>query len=326
MTPKKWRNEIEKHISRWESRLANRRWWPRFVYFYTDISNIPNILREGRLYSRTVALQKGIVNRDCACQNIITNTNPEHIRYVRLYFRPRTPTQYRNEGIRPKAEVWNDAHCPVPVFLLFDALSTLSHDNAEFSNISLASPYAKHGSTLNDFHDIDFDKVFHEGRYDPDTDGDISKHRHAEVLIPQHLEIHPHLRYIACRSQAERDTLIYLLEQLDEIQILQYWQQRIRIGNSRMFEKRWAFVNTVDTNGSELRINFNRSTQHVTLFNGQLTLQLDDSQPYVFNQQIPANNTLIYIIDGSHNTLFLEILLDDCLAYRNIISLNDIIL
>jgi hypothetical protein len=53
---------------------------------------------------------------DNASRNVMANTDPYVRDFVRLYFRPQTPTQYRNEGIRPKNMRELESHCPVPVF------------------------------------------------------------------------------------------------------------------------------------------------------------------------------------------------------------------
>ncbi len=73
------------------------------------------------LLSRRQLEKSGKLLTDIAGPEIIESTPDEWKRFVRLYFRPRTPTQYRNEGIRPKGSLKLGAHCPVPVIFLFDA-------------------------------------------------------------------------------------------------------------------------------------------------------------------------------------------------------------
>jgi len=128
---KSWADEIQRHIETWASRLGLLRWWPRYVYHFTDVHNAASIIRSGYLYSRAEAEQRGLMKVDNASPEIIQRTRPEHLQYVRLYFRPRTPTHYRNEGIRPINQRKLVAHCPIPVYFCLDALTVLGRANKQ---------------------------------------------------------------------------------------------------------------------------------------------------------------------------------------------------
>ncbi|MCK4449304.1 MAG: DUF4433 domain-containing protein, partial [Anaerolineae bacterium] len=95
---KPWVDEIQRHIKIWAARLGPLSWWPRYVYHFTDVRNAASIIQSGHLYSRAGAERRNLMKIDNASPQIIQQTRPEHLEYVRLYFRPRTPTQYRNEG------------------------------------------------------------------------------------------------------------------------------------------------------------------------------------------------------------------------------------
>jgi hypothetical protein len=159
---KPWKSEIEKHIAHWSKQLIGREWWPRFVYHYTDVQNAVNILKAGMLYSRTEATRRGLMVSDNALYSVIQQTKPTHLEFARFYFRPRTPTQFRNEGIRPPNRRWQPdplhppAHCPVPVFFCFDALSVIGRDDTEFSNGNMGSGGTQHAATLDFFKQIPF--------------------------------------------------------------------------------------------------------------------------------------------------------------------------
>ena len=118
---------------------ASREWWPDYLFHCTDITNVVNILQTGFLMSRTQAIEAKALNVDIAPRDIIDHTSEHWHDYVRLYFRPKTPTQYRNEGHRPKNERYLGAQCPVPVYLLFDAVSVLSLPGSAFTDGNLAS-------------------------------------------------------------------------------------------------------------------------------------------------------------------------------------------
>ena len=98
-----------------------RRWWPDYVFHFTDLQNAVSILKTGALFSRVETQNLGLMDTDNASQEILGSTDNEYKDYVRLYFRPKTPTQFHNEGFRPINQRWQGAHCPVPIYFLFDS-------------------------------------------------------------------------------------------------------------------------------------------------------------------------------------------------------------
>ncbi len=137
---KDWRPDLDAHVAKWSGKLKSegRAWWPKYVYHFTDIRNATSVLNTNVLYSRTRAESLGLMKNDNANPEIIAGTKEEYLDLVRLYFRPRTPTQYVNEGIQPPHTRGN-GHCPVPVFFLFDLVEIISRDDARFSRGTLAS-------------------------------------------------------------------------------------------------------------------------------------------------------------------------------------------
>lgn len=192
-----------------------RRNWPRFLFHYTDIKNVPTILRHGFLYSRTEAERLGVLRTSSGDPGILSETDPLVKNSVRLYFRPRTPTQYHAEGIRSQdghfRSEYPEAHCPVPVFLLFDAADVLTRADSSFAAGNLR--YLGRGvvlrSTAKDLKGFPWCKIYHNTSFDRDEE-DIAFHRSAEVIVPKRLSLDA-LKLIFCRSEAEKDTLRALL-------------------------------------------------------------------------------------------------------------------
>lgn len=90
------------------------RWWPKFFYHFTDVHNAVSILKTGWLYSRGKAVENHLMATDNASRMVINLTNSGVEQLARLYFRPKTPTQYHNEGYKP-TEIRDkniDACCP----------------------------------------------------------------------------------------------------------------------------------------------------------------------------------------------------------------------
>jgi ssDNA thymidine ADP-ribosyltransferase, DarT len=246
---KAWTPAIRRHVAMWSDQLrpSGREWWPRYVYHYTDVQNAASILRTGCIYSRAEATRRGLMVNDNASGAVIAQTLSAHQTYVRLYFRPRTPTQYQNEGIRPIQQRYcpdsrfPPAHCPVPVFFCFDAVKILSDDATEFSNGNMGSARADHGSSYEFFQRIPFQEVYHQGSFTQDQRDDIVFHRSAETLVPNALALEPALEMITCRSIAERQTLLHLLP----ARLRNKWEHKIRLGYEGLFERQWAFIEAV---------------------------------------------------------------------------------
>lgn len=131
---------------------------------------------------------RNLRKKDVAAGGVIDNRNYAHS-LVRLYFRPRTPTQYHIEGIRKDGEFkyGESTHAPVLVMFVLDARRVLTRKGVEFGDRNMQLASACPGDTLEYFENIPFNKVYHEGN----TGGDvsISQHRCAEVLVQSPLPL-----------------------------------------------------------------------------------------------------------------------------------------
>lgn len=242
-------------------RNDERSWWPDFVFHFTDILNAVEILKCGAIYSRRRLKSLGLQHVDAASPAIIERSIDYAARYTRCYFRPLTPTQNRMEGIRPASECWKDdggnpAHCPVPVFLLFDARSILVREDCEFTDGNYASTRAIKGSTGAFFPQLPFNHIYHTGSYDPRRYPQIRFHRCAEVLIPDQIDLQS-LRIIACRTTAEKETLQSLLP----FEMLVKYHNIIRVPPYKLFEKRWTYVESVELRDEMITIRFSPDSE-----------------------------------------------------------------
>ena len=230
---------------------SDNKWWIDYLFHFTSIRNAKQILEDGVLYSRAHALANGITFDDSASQHMVRRTN-EYSSFARLYFRPRTPTTYHMEGFKPHndSRPFSDAHCPVPVYLLFDIREIVCCDGSLFSDGHIASPNTGIFSSSQDFTELPFVTIYNDAFPFNDT---YKRIRQAEVLVPRSLSL-SHLRYIYCRSQAECDTLRNLCSEA----VWNQWKSSIRIDDSRMlFNGDWLFVENVKLDQDEIAISFN---------------------------------------------------------------------
>jgi len=253
---KSWAPVIDEHIRLWTGRLPQYKWWPRYVYHFTDVTNAASIVKTGSILSRNACTRAGMLQNENANMEIIGRTPTASQDFVRLYFRPLTPTQYANEGIRPAHQRQN-AHCPVPVFFAFDAANVLSQDSTYYSDGNMGSGRVTYDNSEEFFGRIPFDLVFHDGRFSQQERDEIVFRRNAEILVPAQLPLSSALSFIVCRSSAERQTLLALLPQA----IRPLWESKVRIAaGGGFFFRRWSYVEEVVVSGEVINIRFNPAT------------------------------------------------------------------
>ncbi len=250
--------EILLHMGELASKLrldGNRKWWPNWIFRSDHVENAAAILNSGTLLSRSRAEEQALIVKDAASPHHIHQLTASHRRYVRLYFRPRTPTQYRNEGVRPASKIWNNAHMPVPVYFLFSVM-LLADDNVRFSRGRLTST-TQVGKSAKFLKSIEFSDVYHDRGVgllgQSDERSSILYARHSEVLVRDELSLH-YLKHIVCRSAAERDTLICLLSPRAK----SVWLPRIHVDEGRrlLFFKMGTFIQHTHLSSTESRFVF----------------------------------------------------------------------
>lgn len=311
---KSWSADIENKIKELSEFLKPRglELWPQYVYHVTDVRNAASILQRGCLFSRIEARKHDLMIVDNASPLVMDGTRMECMEFVRLYFRPRTPTQYHNEGIRPTNQRSLESHCPVPIFLCFDSRRLLAMNGTRFSNGNMGRYSAKHSDQREFYLDIPFEYVFHEGPFKEDQKDAIIFHRNAEVLVPNCLPIENTLKYIVCRSRAELQTVWTLLPS----KVADKWQEKFRLDTkNRFFYREWTYVDLVLTTPSTIAFSFNPSTRTPGPFTAKVTYKEDGNKPRYWQDQIVTNRTLsLGIKNAKKGTMSLE--LDGDLAYK----------
>ena len=251
-------SKLRDHIDRLRSACwidPAREWWPRYLFHCTDILNVVNVLKSGELLSRAQAKQSDSLRVDIAAPDIIDRTDPEWQDHVRLYFRPRTPTQYRNEGFRPVSRLELGAHCPVPVYLLFGAFEILSRQDSLFTEGNLAAGTAP-VRTIDDLSRMPFNLIYHDNALGPQEVRTVVFHRNAEVLIPERLGLR-NVRHVLCRSQAEYETLRNLLPS----RAWDRWADKVGVvPRLNLFHGKWSFVEQVELADERALFRFNQAT------------------------------------------------------------------
>lgn len=176
-------------ISAWMDQLPQslrlvppRAYWPRWAYHFTSLGNAASIIRSGHIYSRDRCATLDIQAHDTADREIIGLTPAAH-RFVRLYFRPRTPMQYGVEGVLPRHSIRHGAHCPAPVFFLFPSARLIGQESVAFSNGNFARTESQLGSTAVELMSLPFREILSSGPMLEATKNATKFHRQAEILV-----------------------------------------------------------------------------------------------------------------------------------------------
>lgn len=204
------------HINTWKEKFQNYKLaWIKNLFRHEPVESAIRILAAGQLLSRAAASATDSIQNDIAPDDIIQNRDDAH-EYVRLYFRPRTPTQYHIEGIRKPADYYMGRHGGFLVMMVFNGASVLTLPEARFSTANMQSPYSVILDGDDGFDQLDFAGIYHDEAYPSD---DQRKKRCAEVLLSEPLSIRPHLSALVVRTDADMATLKYLLsrENLDDL-------------------------------------------------------------------------------------------------------------
>lgn len=234
--------------------LSPVKWWTKFAFHYTDISNAISIIRQETLYSRLYAKEEHLMKNDNASYQVIDMTAANAQSFVRFYFRPLTPTQYYNEGYKhPDLRYASDlnANVPVPIFFVFNLENMLQDPKVKFSETSQAG----YGSTMlsgeKAFEKLPFDKIYSDGY----AEDEVLKFRHAELLYPTSYRITDSLKAILCRNEFEQSMLLSMLKKADEKMFLKY-KPFIKVCKDKMFEKNGLFVQDIRLGNGKISFSF----------------------------------------------------------------------
>jgi len=295
---------------------TERSWWPLFLYHYTDILNAVQVLNDGVLYSRLQAETMGKMAVSSGSPRVLAGTNSIIKDFVRLYFRPKTPTQYHAEGVHSAKSLqesnFPEAHCPVPLFFIFDSAKIL-----ERSDRGLGAQNYKTGFSAEDLRELPWKEIYHNSWVDwnyPENARQIIARRNAEVIIPKELDLSA-LRYIYCRSEAEKDTFSHLLSPSLRSQ---YQSKIVASVRSSFFFRKRTFLENVILTSQQIKFRFSPDTESPGPFHLQVEIKTDKTLLRE-NRNFILENPYDYVITLTEptNNYQIQVKLDNPLIYAN---------
>lgn len=144
-----------------------------YIWHFSHLYNVVEMLKYGCMYSREQALRKGLLKVDAA-GDLVERTHIAHP-YVRFYLTTKTPTQFYNEGLgkEPGSYYYERAQrmgfpkCPLPVFLRIDLGEMLDKmpERCFYSNGNLQQDRREIFQVIKDPNELNI-AGFDEGRVD----------------------------------------------------------------------------------------------------------------------------------------------------------------
>lgn len=201
----------QNHVARWTDRLRGsprQASWPRYLFHTAHVTTAVDILRSRAIVCRS---RLGRVEHDVANQGAL-HAKVEPHDYARLYFRPRNGFHLRTEGIKCREDPYRlRDQISVPIVFALDAVSVLTSADVGFSagNLQKKKWRVEHDESF--FSTIPFDRVYDDAPAGGRESVDLKDRRMAEVVLPGELSLAPHLRWILCRTDLDRRTLLHRL-------------------------------------------------------------------------------------------------------------------
>ena len=210
-----------------------------------------------------------------------------------------------------------------PGLLAFRFSRVLTRSETRFSCQSLAKSGGNPDSTAAAFRELPFNRIYHNTAFAKEERDEIVACRHAEIIVPKRLDLAA-LRFVWCRSEAEKTTLLYHLTSDSK----RRWAERIFQGRKYdLFLARWTFVERADLSQDYMTFYFNPSTATAGPF--RLCVKIvtpRSSTPVVYeDQSFQANERLNLKFSETCSIYTVELRLDGSLAYRSEFTKSDLV-
>mgnify|MGYP000229642384 CR=1 FL=1 len=280
---------------RQEEWLGARFWWPYFLFYFTDAKSLIDALIAEELQS---PFMRG------------EDFNNRWDKFVKLYFRPRTPDLFHAEGFRSALSTPSDNYAPIPVYLLFDMEAVILDPEARFADGN-PEQTKKTYATPQYFRDMPFEQIYHDSWFMPDEKEEIMRYREAQVLIPDRIGLEA-LQVIWTRSPAEYETL----RQMMPPDVWYKWRDKFTARTDyHLFNNKRTYVRHASLEEDQIRLTFNPCQYDCQPFVATATVEYSDGETVTWAQDdyLPEKDLVIELPRKDAYRLTFE--LDSSVAY-----------
>lgn len=136
---------------------------------------------------------------------------------------------------------------------MFDLEKLLSLPGVRFSEKSQAGTGAALYDSCEEFEKLDFDKIYSNGY--KDNLQELLPYRHAEILHPDMLNIDSCIKYVLCRNDVEKVSLLNLLKLKSQKSFIRY-KNIIKVCKSDMFYQNGLYIDDCRYNDNRIVLSF----------------------------------------------------------------------
>ncbi|MDQ7024013.1 MAG: DarT ssDNA thymidine ADP-ribosyltransferase family protein [Anaerolineae bacterium] len=282
---------------RQEDWLGARFWWTYFVFYFTDIHQLVDILSAEEL---TSPFKQGL------------DFNTRFDKFVRLYFRPRTPDLFHAEGFRPASPTISAKYAPIPAYLLFDLEAVITQPETRFAEGD-PDKIKKTYKTASYFRDMPFEQIYHDSWFMPDEREEIMRCREAQILIQDRIGLES-LQVIWMRSPAEYETL----HQVMPPDLWQKWNDKITARTDyHLFNNKRPYVQEAILEAHQVRLRFNpcQNPSDCASFHALAVIEYSDGQRVEWQDEtfIPEEDLILKL--SRSESYHVQLLFDGDVAY-----------
>ncbi|UBK87382.1 DarT ssDNA thymidine ADP-ribosyltransferase family protein [Clostridium perfringens] len=231
----------------------------RGLFHFTDFSNLKSIFNLKKLSSRSYCENNKIKFTDGAEHSVLDRASDYVHNCVRFYYRPKTPTLYKNEGIKLK-EYCDKVHIPIPVYLIFDE-KLIYLDSTEFSNGNATN--SEIGKTAKFFKNMDWNYIFHSTWFEMEDRDYIINKRQAELLSTEDVPL-SYLKEIVfrCNTDMKRAINIFGYDERYKVDTNLFSDKNFNEAKNECdknnFIKNYNIRLFPEENAIEIEVNFNK--------------------------------------------------------------------
>ncbi|MHC3378009.1 metallophosphoesterase family protein [Ligilactobacillus equi] len=189
------------------------------IWHFTDINNFVNVMQNMAVMSKNMAVDREVMKNDNASSQVNDNSTSDWVHdYARFYLRPKTPTQYRNEGIFLSNRKYTrfdpelNAHLPIPIFIGFDLKEALLRNKVVVQKQTLA----RSGLSKRSVDDLDLSSFKDNVKDIYETSKGNPFFQHTEVIAKEKFSFtYENIEKIVVRTYREKQLLLTALAEND---------------------------------------------------------------------------------------------------------------
>jgi hypothetical protein len=250
--------------------------WKGYIYHFTHVENAASIIQSEQLRARNYCQ----TFRDSAGTTLIHNTGNDVKDFARFYYRPKTPTQWHNEGLgKRRGDIY--ALCPVPIFFRFDLRRVLATQGRRCgsSNGNLAASGSHYGNSTAFLEQcFDFDNVYSSLLQ-------VGKHTflrasQQEFIVHQQLcldQLSLEDITIICRTAQDKQTLLHFIGRNSKYSSRVFCEREVASTGSFFYHENPTIVVRNDSQPIEIQIdNYDNAVGDIK---GEIVLRFTQEPP-----------------------------------------------